>query len=221
MDVDWDFLKIYDFIPVRAGERYYDFPANMDEERTYKWEYKYNNLYIPMTQGINRISFAARDSERDQRNDPVRAFDFHLDQTNNKVQFEVWPTPAVNGNVYSDGEDPPARETVNPNDNPSGTNFIRVRAVKRLTKMTTRSSLSNLDGDLIILATASKEATRQKSTNAQALATEANAYLNKLKGRLKKTDPFLMGTDLDSRRTLTPRRETLNDIRYRFAFRDS
>jgi len=217
MEVDWDHLKVYRYIAMVAGDRYYDWPSDLDETRVIQAEYKYNDTYLPLEHGINRHHLHFRDSEQDERQDPVLSYDFHYDDSVGGLQFEVWPTPAVSGNIYA-ATTPPTPETVIPNRNTDGDRFVRLRGIKRLPKMSLDADRSELDGLLIVLRAAAVEAERQEAKNAATIGARAERYLNNVTSRLKKTDAFVMGTDAD--RGELPKITTLNSVRFRYATRN-
>lgn len=216
MDNDWDHLKVYRYIAVRKGERYYDFPSDIDVDRTYQWEYKFNTVYYPMVQGISRLELTAIDSERGQQSDPLRKFDFHHDDATDQDQFEVFPTPASDGTVYDQTQPAPARETEVPNRNADGNRFIRLRAIRKLNEMSELGDKCDLDARLLVLVAAATEAEAEGSNKAGSIAARAAQYKQKLIGRLKKHKPFLMGTDMDQRRTVGRSRRYFKDIRYAY-----
>lgn len=218
LSYDWDDRKIYRYKAVRAGQAFYDWPSDLDASSAYQLEYKWNNIYIPLEQGINRTLYIFRDTDRNQRSDPIRAFDFHLDEVNNKEQIEVWPMPSTNGFIYSSSEDPPAAETEVPSRRPDGQGFLRFRGVKLFTEMVNDSDECILDSRLLILFAAAHEATAQGSSDAEGLAIRANRHLQNLTSKLKKTDAFMMGTDMHLRKPESRRRKSTNDIRFKFAF---
>jgi hypothetical protein len=215
---DWDDIKVYRYIAVRAGERYYDFPADLDELSTIKWEYKWNTIYLPLTKAIDIGMLAQRDNERDERSDPVLAYQLYLDDEFNKTMFEIWPIPSQDGIVYRPGNEPsPKAETPAPNPDPDGDRFLRLRGMKKPTEMIKDSDRCMLDSRLIILFAAAQEAAAQGSTDAPALLQRAQSRLRTLQKNLKKTDAFVMGTDLYLKNKKNSRSQTVNDIRFRFA----
>jgi hypothetical protein len=92
---DWEHLQIKREDAgkdMQAGQRYYDFPANLDIGRISKVWYKWNGTWIPLTYGIDASHYTAQDSDEDERRDPAERWDFY-----SPTQFEVWPMPATNG----------------------------------------------------------------------------------------------------------------------------
>src|SRR5262245_45580808 len=77
---------------MQAGERFSDFPTDMNFDRLEDVALWYNGRPIPVLRGIGFDEYAIHDSENDVRNDPVRAWDVRW--TGTKEQVEVWPVPA-------------------------------------------------------------------------------------------------------------------------------
>lgn len=91
----WPHLRtVFDRIPLQAGERYYDFPADLDVDRVESvaaWDSSYPR---PLTRGITFREYAVYDSESDVRADPALRWDVRW--TGTREQIEVWPVPASN-----------------------------------------------------------------------------------------------------------------------------
>lgn len=92
---DWAFLRtVFDRIPLQAGQRYYDYPANLDFDRiedVVVWD---NALPMPLTRGIGFNEYAIYDSENDARAEPTLRWDVRW--TGTKEQLEAWPVPSTN-----------------------------------------------------------------------------------------------------------------------------
>jgi hypothetical protein len=78
---------------MQAGQRYYDFPAELDTGRIHKVWYKWGNDWRPLIYGITPADYNDQDSDLDERRDPAEKWDFY-----GAKQFEVWPVPITNGN---------------------------------------------------------------------------------------------------------------------------
>jgi hypothetical protein len=87
---EWSFLKIHRSIPSRAGERYYNYPADLPFERvTHVWSHTVDGTdWVPLTKGIGPPMYAAINSDKGQTSWPPRNWD-HA-ETN---QIEIWPMP--------------------------------------------------------------------------------------------------------------------------------
>lgn len=217
-DYDWDHLKAYRYVAARAGQRYYDFPSDMDELSTLTFEYKWNQVYFKLNRGINSTMFAQRDSDKDERSDPMLAYQLYLDDATDTSMFEVWPIPSVTGTIYQADPNPyPVAQTPQAIKDPDGDSFIRIRGIKKPVQMIEDSDRCILDARLIILYAAASEATAQGSKDAATLSSRASQRLRSLRKNLKKTDPFIMGTDMHLKNPQNRRIQTANDIRFLYA----
>lgn len=213
LDADWEHLKVYRYQIVLAGSRYYDFPADLDPLRTSQAEYKFNGIYIPLDYGINADALTYRDSERNERSDPVVLWDFYHENATQKLQYEIWPVPTVNGNLYTPPPLIPSEETLIPDKDVDGDKFIRFEGIRNLNPLVEDGDKCELDKDLLIYSTAAKEAARQESSDAPALADLADQIFNRLTANYKKTQAFKLGTDINRVRKF----RTLNSFRFKFA----
>jgi len=92
---DWPHLReVFPRIALSAGQRYYDFPDDMDFDRMEKVVVWYNSQPASIKHGIGFEDYATYDSETDDRGDPVFKWDVRWVST--KEQIEVWPIPAGN-----------------------------------------------------------------------------------------------------------------------------
>ncbi len=92
---EWPHLEtVFDRIPLQAGERYYDFPAEMNFDRIEDVAVWDGGVPRPITRGIGFEQYAIYDSENDVRADPALRWDVRW--TGSKEQIEVWPVPASN-----------------------------------------------------------------------------------------------------------------------------
>ena len=88
---EWSFLKIHRAIPSQAGERYYNYPAEIPFERvTHVWSHtKDGTDWLALEKGIDPTMYAYINSDNGQRSWPARRWDHHA-ETN---QIEIWPMP--------------------------------------------------------------------------------------------------------------------------------
>lgn len=213
LDYAWPHLNVKRYIPVLAGSRYYDFPADLDPLRVTKAEYKFNEIYIPLDYGIKADAFVVRDSERGVQADPVVLWDFYHENATQKLQYELWPVPTTNGNLYTPAQTIPAEETLIPDKDVDGDRFIRFEGIRNLNALKEDGDQCDLDSDLLIYATAAKEAARQESSDAPALADLASQIFKKLTSRYSKTQMFVLGTGKKDPFELT----RINKFRFKFA----
>src|SRR5690606_33146019 len=93
---DWPHLeRVFDAIPLQAGQRYYDPPEDMDFDRLTEapvcWN---NNLALPLERGISFADYNTYNSENGDQSDPAIKWDVRYDETGNKEVLEIWPIPA-------------------------------------------------------------------------------------------------------------------------------
>jgi len=92
---EWPHLRrTFDAVALSAGQRYYDFPTDLNYERVERAWVWWTNEPIPIDRGITVDDYAAYDSANDERSDPVCKWDVR--SIGDAVQFEVWPLPASN-----------------------------------------------------------------------------------------------------------------------------
>lgn len=98
---DWPHMrKTSSPVTLAAGQRYYDFPTDMDYDRlegVWAW---WSGLPMPLKRGIGFEQYTAYDSTNDVRVDPPLRWDprfIGTAITTNNLQFEIWPIPATDG----------------------------------------------------------------------------------------------------------------------------
>lgn len=93
---DWPHLRqIFDRITLNAGQRYYDFPDDMDYDNLEESMVWWGGQPHPLTRGVGFQQYAVCDSENDIRSDPVTHWDVR--KVGNKEMIEVWPIPSGTG----------------------------------------------------------------------------------------------------------------------------
>lgn len=161
-DYDWPFLKHrMDFTTV-AGERYYDF--DIDPERMFSVQIKYNGIWLPIRRGISMEDYTTRDSDLNQRQDPIEKWD--VIHTGTTEQIEFWPMPATNG--FS----------------------IRMEGIRPLNVFTSDNDVCTLDNDLIVLFAAAKLLAREKADDAKEALAEAQKLYHNIKRGLNRTEAY-------------------------------
>lgn len=185
---DWPFLRVQPFKNLAAGQRYYDFPTDLNMERVEEVVVWWNDQPIPLVRGIEFAHYVQYDSENDERTDPVSRWDVRW--TGSREQIEVWPIPAT---TYS------------------STNRYRLqfKGIRPLRAMVSDSDVADLDDQLIVLFAAAELLARQKSEDAKAKQMKAVERFNVLKGRMRGgSSMFILGggtPDLHRRRGTTIR----------------
>jgi hypothetical protein len=96
LDHDWPHLrKVFDRIPLQAGERYYDLPDGLNVERVESaCVYWTAGINTPLIRGISAEHYNAYDSVNDDRVEP--AFRWDVRWTGSSDQIEIWPIPNTN-----------------------------------------------------------------------------------------------------------------------------
>lgn len=181
-DFDWPFLAIYRDIQLQAGSRYYDFPDDIDFDRSVRLETKWGGLWQKVGFGITDKNYNEFDSDNDVRYDPVFRWGFYLadpspDNDVQDPQIEVWPLPATDG-VPSTLE-----------------GHLRVHGTQRLLEMVNDADKCLIDSDLIVLYSAAEILAKMRTADAPAKLENANALYTRLKGRASPSEPFKVGGD--------------------------
>jgi hypothetical protein len=127
-DYDWPHLRVERTIVVQAGQRIYDFPADLDMDRVEKLEVYDGSAWIPVRYGIGAAEYSTYNSDLDERANPVRAWKFAEGE-----DFEVWPISDVNGNATTQQD------------------FLKFTGVKKYRPMVNDSDTADLDDNLIVL----------------------------------------------------------------------
>jgi len=87
---DWPFKRVSRDITTNAGQRYYDWPSDIDLDRALEFWVDESGTWIRLEQGIDPEQYNAY-LEGERQDYPYR-WDWRGEH-----QFEVWPTSAVNG----------------------------------------------------------------------------------------------------------------------------
>ena len=153
-EYEWPFLRVERSTQLNAGQRYYDFPSDLNYDRLQVVKYKYGNVYTDLCRDITFDDFSQFDSNSDQRSSPALKWDVR--NTGSGEQMEIWPIPNKQGSVHFFG-------------------------TKTLGSLTQDSDRADLDDRLIVLFAAAEMLARQKSKDAQAKAQQADKRLLKLR----------------------------------------
>jgi hypothetical protein len=172
-DYDWTFLRVERDIAVAAGQRYYNFPTDLNLERLERVEFKYGDRWIPVDYGIGRHQYDTHDSDRDVRAFPVERWKEH-----DNDQIEIWPIPSQNGSTV----------TVS--------NILRFTGIRKLRPLVAESDVADLDDTMLVLFSAAEILAREKSEDASLKLQLADAHYKRLKARNSKSETFsLTGGD--------------------------
>ena len=167
-DFDWPHLRIKPTKSLASGQRYYDFPADLNYDRIQEAAVWYNGQPHIVERGIGFNEYARYDSDSGDESDPMQRWDVRW--TGSSEQCEVWPIPTSNDMTLQ---------------------FVGIRD---LADLTSNADTCDLDDILIILFAAAEILARQKSQDANAKLSAAQARYSKLKGRTRGASrPFVMG----------------------------
>jgi hypothetical protein len=170
-DFDWPFLRVDRDIAAQAGQRYYDFPADLTLERLERVEFKWADRWQQLTYGIGPAEYDQFDSDRDVRSWPVYRW---KEAENNQV--EIWPIPSQNGDSPSDG-------------------LIRFTGIRTLRPLVDQADRADLDDTLLVMFSAAEILAREKASDASLKLQLAEAHYRRLKGRNSKRDTFSLSQD--------------------------
>ena len=157
---DWPFLRrVFTKIPLSAGQRFYNFPADLNVERVETVAVWWNDEPIRIDRGIGFDEYAEFDSEATtpERNDPVLAWDVR--DVAGTPQIEVWPVPSSNDMD------------------------LQFTGIRSIPKLVNDADTLFLDDEMVLLFATAKFLARQKSEDASVVLSEAAARFQSLKGR--------------------------------------
>lgn len=180
----WPFLRVKYSVPVSAGQRYYDIPANMPFEKIEKVELKWGREWRVLCSGIHSGLYNHLDPDEDHRQDPVRHWDLFNEGAANQDQIEVWPLPASNGYLY-DANDrtlpyEPARSL-------TGDGILRFTGTRDLQPLVKDSDRLDLDDNMVVLYAAAELLAGSSKTNAEGVAKAAARRFSQLTKRNQKS----------------------------------
>lgn len=155
---DWPFLKVQRDKVLAAGQRYYDFPADMDLERIDQVDVRHGGVWYAVERGISLDHYSSIDSDADVRDDPVQRWDVR--DTGTKEQVEVWPVPLT--------DDAP----------------LRFSGIRKLKPLLAASDRADIDSQLIVLYAKAELST---GDDKQLALQQAANRLETLQGRVVKT----------------------------------
>lgn len=154
---DWPHLnQVFDRITLNAGQRYYDFPENMDYDNLKRVVVWWNSRPVPIHRGISFEEYAVYSSEDDERVDPVVKWDVRA--TDTVEQCEVWPVPASSGQ------------------------YLQFEGKLKFVQLVDDDDLCRLDDHLVVLYSAA-DLLGPKSGKVQLKITEAQQRLGMLKAK--------------------------------------
>lgn len=188
-DYTWPHLRVFRYLNAQDGQRYYDVTGvykdvngtlvaanDVSIDRVYKIYVRDGSIWRKLDPGITEQHYNAYDSDTDQRAWPPERW-----QVTEGNQIEIWPIPAMTGNLTT-------RD-----------NIFRIRAVRNLGAFTDDAHVADLDDRLLALMAAAEMMGGEKGQKKAALA---NKRLLKLRGNATKTQAFRMFGSGEPRRVL-------------------
>lgn len=182
---DWPFLNTrFDVVAVPSS-RYLDMPTNLDTQRPYKVEVKYNDCWQEVAYGISSQEYNYIDSDKGITLDPVQRWKLGGQTGTESVdqgKFEIWPMPGIAQTVRFTGQ----RLTdsfFDSDGNPDPT------------------AQCDLDDMLVVLFTAAEQLSRQNQKDAQIKLAKAQQRLLKLRATYPvREQEYVLGRGEESRR---------------------
>lgn len=173
----WPHLQVERDIALAAGQRYYNFPADLSPaHRIDQVVVKHVDEWRPVEFGITVAHYNTVDSELGERRDPVLAWDMHQGE-----QIEVWPTPATGSRLR-------------PGPFPVQTDILRLRGTRKLLPLIADGDRADLDDRLLSLFVAAEITAKQNQGDAGAILSQAQRHLSRLKGNQSRERSFRRGT---------------------------
>lgn len=150
-EFDWAFLRVVTSKDMAAGQRYYDFPTDLNLDRIEEVANYWSGSPHPISRGIGFEEYDQYDSDEDERADPVRKWDVRW--TGSAPQMEVWPIPSGNDQV------------------------IKFRGIRPLRALVADTDVADLDDRLIVLFAAADILAEKDSKKAGRVSARAQARL--------------------------------------------
>lgn len=178
-DFAWPHLRVQRFIPLQAGQRYYDADGALMEDgtdpdyqipidRIEKIEVKSDGVWLPMETGIAAQHYAAHDSALDERAWPPRRW-----KISENEDIEVWPLADEDAGADQYG-------------------YLRITGIRALRPLVDDGDRADLDDRLLELYVAGAILAAGGAKDANLKLEAASKHYGKLKGSLTKGGSFNM-----------------------------
>jgi hypothetical protein len=160
-DFDWPHLRVERQVPVQAGQRFYDVPADLPLDRIQRIEVFSSGIWQTMKPEIDSAVYSAWNSQLDQRPPPPRRWRIWEGE-----QIEVWPISDVD-------QDPVTLE-----------NTLKFTGIRYLRPFRDDADQADLDNRLIVLSAAAKRLSQQGAKDARLTLEQAAQRYAKLRSGL-------------------------------------
>jgi hypothetical protein len=189
-DYTWPHLRVYRYIQLSTGQRYYDptgclkydntntlvAAGDMSIDNVSKVFVRDGSVWRPIDPGITEEHFNAYNSDTAEASWPPRRWD--MAETN---QIELWPIPSL------------------PSDLVNGENLLRLHGIRNLGPLKADTDTADLDDRLLTLMAAAEILGGEEGKKKAALA---NRRLLKIRGKTVKKRSFKMFGDKTPERVL-------------------
>lgn len=184
-DFAWPHLRVERFLPLQAGQRFYDTDAALTEalaapaqqipiDRIEKIEVKSDGEWLPMFPGVGAEHYAAHDSMIDERSWPPMRW-----QISEGEDLEIWPIPDSNA------------------DPADFYGYLRITGIRALRPLVDDDDRADLDDRLLELYCGGALLAATGAKDAQLKLEAANRHYGRLRAGLSKTSDFNMfGTSI-------------------------
>jgi len=165
-EYEWPHLRVERTIDLTDGQRYYDFPTDLNFDRIQVVKLKYNNVYTDITRGIEFADFSSYDSNATSPEKSFPTLKWDIRETGSGEQLEVWPIPNQSAKLYLFG-------------------------TKKLGDLIQEADTADLDDRLIVLFAAAEILARQKSNDAKNKLSQAERRLMMLRRNSQADSPTI------------------------------
>jgi hypothetical protein len=180
--------RVVRFMPLQAGQRYYDFPTDLDIESATDFRTQHGAIWIECERGLEAYHYNAFNSDAGVRSSPAMRWDLVNTGSNAQgalgdAQVEIWPIPAQNG-------------------------MARLEGIMTPPTLVNDSDQCVIDPDLIICTAAAELMARDKQDGADVMNSIAQAKLKQAKAsraRIQRSGPVIPGVGDSMRNPLRPR----------------
>ncbi|MEC5291589.1 MULTISPECIES: phage adaptor protein [unclassified Aurantimonas] len=171
----WPHLRVERQIPLAAGQRYYDMPANLNIDRIEKTELFVDGRWRPLSPGVGGEHYSAYNSDLDARSWPPRRWKIAEGPVPSSVeQVELWP-------ISNQNADATTRE-----------GYLKFTGIRNLQPLTADDHRADLDDRIIVLYAAAELLAASGAKDASLKLDAANRLYARLRSGLTPRRQFRM-----------------------------